>query len=151
MYQQYAIEVFSKSRGACRFQVYLEAASKFHAKDCKDCKYCKDCKKKLNGKERYYKFLECIKVQCNKSILKKAINTRNDLVHMNINNITSIESFTGFGTKSKENKSDNIDDYVVADYFRRMLHAVLGKLIGLKGGYFNHSWDSIGRVIFDVE
>ena len=127
----------------------FEAAFKFHAKDCKDCKYCKDCKQKLNGKERYYKFLECIKVQCSKSILKKAIDTRNNLIHMN--NITPMEDFIGFSTKPKENKSDNIDDYYVAGYFRRMLHAVLGRLISLKGGYFDNSWDSIGKVLFDVE
>ena len=124
----------------------FEAARKFYVEDCKE-----KAEQIGNGDDKYHKFLDFIKVPYNKCTLKKAINTRNDLVHMNINNITSIEGFTGFGTKSKENKSDDIDDYVVADYFRRMLHAVLGRLIGLKGGYFNNSWEGIGRMFFDVE
>lgn len=90
------------------------------------------------GKNRYSEFLDKVDISYDPKSVQAFADMRNDLFH---------EIKWGQGTPCFFS-----DDEVLYKSLelRRMLHAVLGRLIGLEGSYFQNDWKCLGTYLFDV-
>lgn len=109
----------------------FDSALKFYKSNISDFQVCK-------GK-KYYNFLDHLNISYKEDILKILIDSRNDLFH---------QFKWGEGAPGLFADGQLIGSAIT---FRRMLHAVLGKLINLEGKYFNNDWESRGTMSFDVQ
>lgn len=89
------------------------------------------------GKTRYSKFLNLLDVSYDPESIVKFVDMRNNLFH---------EVKWGGGAPCFFNSDDVLYSSLE---LRRMLHAVLGRLIGLEGSYFHSEWKCLGTRFFD--